>query len=288
MSTNKIALNKLKEILRELNKVPGIVGSAIVKKDGEVILREMPEHITNEFMNILSVIEGFAEKTLYDTTDIAVRDIVIRGRNETFMVANIHNVFLILVLSSKANLNNISKIIDDYSDEITKYCSMLFESPVELPIKELFTRVKRKKFGRDVDVGLFRAFRYLNFRKYLNVDSDALMFYFGKELIKSLKINNFEEFSEFYEKYKLGELQMINEDPIVIRIYDCISCAGLPYVGKPLCHLEAGFLSGFVENAYGKKCRVIETHCYGLGHDFCQFEIKFLDKNSNKNKSDNK
>ena len=37
---NKIAMNKLEEILNELNKTPGIIGSAIIKKDGEIIVTD--------------------------------------------------------------------------------------------------------------------------------------------------------------------------------------------------------------------------------------------------------
>ncbi|AIJ06290.1 4-vinyl reductase 4 [Methanocaldococcus bathoardescens] len=275
---NKMALNKLKEILKELNKLPGIIGSAIIKKDGEIVAKDMPDYINDDFMNMLSTIEGFIENMLSNSNDIAPNEVIIRGKHENIIAVNIGDVILVVMSNLRANLNNILEIIDDFSDDIKNYCNMLFENTLEFPIKQILSMGGRKRFGRDVDISIFRILRFINLRKYIGVDNETLMYYFGKELCRNLKFNNFDELSDFYEKYKLGEIQMISENPIKIRIYDCVSCAGMLNVGKPLCHFEAGFLSGYMENTFNKKSYVIETHCWGLGNEFCQFEIKLINK----------
>jgi len=279
---NKIALNKLKEVLKELNKLPGIVGSAIIKKDGEIVVKDMPDYINDDFMNMLSTIEGFIENMLPNSNDIAPNEVIIRGKYGNIIAVNIGDVTLVVMSNLRANLNNILEIIDDFSDDIKNYCNILFENTLELPIRQILLMGERKKFRRDVDIAIFRFLRFINLRKYIGVGNETLMYYFGRELCKNLKFNDFDELSDFYEKYKLGEIEIISENPIKIRIYDCVSCSGLPNVGKPLCHFEAGFLAGYVENIFNKKSYVIETHCWGLGNEFCQFEIKLINKSKNK------
>ncbi|AAB99662.1 TPA: DUF2507 domain-containing protein [Methanocaldococcus jannaschii] len=140
-----------------------------------------------------------------------------------------------------------------------------------------------EELGRNVDVSIFRILRFMNLRKYIGIDNEMLMYYFGKELSKNLNFKNFKELSNFYKEYKLGRIEMVSENPIKIRIYDCISCSGLPDVGKPLCHFEAGFLAGYIENVFNKKCYIIETHCWGLGNKFCQFEVRLVDNKKSEN-----
>jgi predicted hydrocarbon binding protein/predicted regulator of Ras-like GTPase activity (Roadblock/LC7/MglB family) len=274
---NKIAMNKLEEILNELNKTPGIIGSAIIKKDGEIIVKQMPKYVDDEFVDILSTIHGCIEQVLSKSDDIAPKEVIIRGKYRNTIITNIGDVILMIISDLKANLNDILKIADSLAEDIKDCCNILSED-VLIPTNLIFSNVERGDLGRDVDVSIFRILRFMNLRKYTGIDSETLMYYFGKELSKNLKFSNFEELCKFYKKYKLGRIEMISENPIKIRIYDCISCSGLPDVGKPLCHFEAGFLAGYIENIYNKEAEAIETHCWGLGDKFCQFEIRLVDK----------
>jgi predicted hydrocarbon binding protein/predicted regulator of Ras-like GTPase activity (Roadblock/LC7/MglB family) len=274
---NKIAMNKLEEILNELNKTPGIIGSAIIKKDGNILVKQMPKYVDDEFVDILSAIHGCIEQVLSKSDEIAPKEVIIRGKYRNTIIINVGDAILMIISDLKANLNDILKISNDLAEDIKDFCNILFED-VLIPTNLIFSKIERGDLGRDVDVSIFRILRFMNLRKYTGVDSETLMYYFGKELSKNLKFSNFEELCKFYEKYKLGRIEMVSENPIKIRIYDCISCSGLPDVGKPLCHFEAGFLAGYIENIYNKEAEAIETHCWGLGDKFCQFEIRLVDK----------
>lgn len=54
---------------------------------------------------------------------------------------------------------------------------------------------------------------------------------------------------------------------------ECSTCQGLPQVGRPVCHLERGVITGALEAKLGRTVRTRETKCWGLGDTACQFEI---------------
>lgn len=65
----------------------------------------------------------------------------------------------------------------------------------------------------------------------------------------------------------------MTQSSIVFRWFDCLTCSGLPDVGRPLCYLEAGILAGAVQRACGQWVRVRETRCWGLGDSFCEMRV---------------
>ncbi len=76
------------------------------------------------------------------------------------------------------------------------------------------------------------------------------------------------------KKNKIGIPEIVKKDPLTIRIYECISCSGVPKINKPLCHFEGGFIAGVLEKIYNKPINLKETHCAGLGDNFCQFRVR--------------
>jgi predicted hydrocarbon binding protein/voltage-gated potassium channel Kch len=54
---------------------------------------------------------------------------------------------------------------------------------------------------------------------------------------------------------------------------ECATCQGLPQVGRPVCHLERGVITGALEAKLGRTVRTRETKCWGLGNNACEFEI---------------
>jgi len=73
----------------------------------------------------------------------------------------------------------------------------------------------------------------------------------------------------------LGELKVDNceGNNATLREYDCATCQGLPTVGRAVCHLERGVLTGALEGRLGRSVSTTETKCWGLGDSACQFEI---------------
>ena len=59
----------------------------------------------------------------------------------------------------------------------------------------------------------------------------------------------------------------------VIEEDECSICQGMPKVGRPVCHLERGVISGALEAKLGRAVSAKETKCWGLGDGVCQFEI---------------
>jgi predicted hydrocarbon binding protein len=72
---------------------------------------------------------------------------------------------------------------------------------------------------------------------------------------------------------RLGLPHLIGQTPdqMEIEIAETLSAAGVPNVGEPLCHLEAGFLAGALGGLTGHKILVRETGCWGLGQQTCRF-----------------
>jgi predicted hydrocarbon binding protein/voltage-gated potassium channel Kch len=73
----------------------------------------------------------------------------------------------------------------------------------------------------------------------------------------------------------LGSIQIAqcHETGAVIREEECSICQGMPKVGRPVCHLERGVISGALEAKLGRAVSAKETKCWGLGDGVCQFDI---------------
>ncbi len=54
---------------------------------------------------------------------------------------------------------------------------------------------------------------------------------------------------------------------------ECSTCQGLPEVGRAVCHLERGVITGALEAKLGRTVRTREVKCWGLGDRTCRFEI---------------
>ena len=79
-------------------------------------------------------------------------------------------------------------------------------------------------------------------------------------------------FQVMTERAKMGMVDF-DIDNLKVEISDCVACAGMPKVGVSLCYFEAGLLAGFLSEALGRKIKVIEEKCWGLGDRFCEFTI---------------
>jgi len=141
---------------------------------------------------------------------------------------------------------------------------------------EQLSNPKRDTLGRKIDIVVYRLVRFMDLEKYLGRGAHAVIYACGKKLGESLNPKSIEDVVRFCEEYKIGKVEIVNKEPLQIRVYECISCSGLPNVGESLCWFEGGFIAGCLEKITGKKCQAKETHCFGLGNEFCQFEIKFL------------
>ncbi|MDK2790194.1 MAG: uncharacterized protein PWP15_701 [Methanothermococcus sp.] len=132
---------------------------------------------------------------------------------------------------------------------------------------------------REFDICLFRFIRCIPVNYLGNVDMEvgSLLYSIGKQFGRSLSLSSVWGFIEYCKCNNVGYIEIISENPLKIRINDCITCTGLPNVGKTLCDFEGGFIAGCFENILCKKVLATETHCIGLGDDFCQYDVKIQD-----------
>lgn len=109
----------------------------------------------------------------------------------------------------------------------------------------------------------------------------------GEALYPSLQDDDLEKFianiKEFWEDNKLGELDVDLGQIIKVRNGDCFECGSLPKIGTPACFLDAGILEALFSKYFGMPLNVIETKCFTMGDNHCEFEIEPLSLEKVKN-----
>ena len=107
---------------------------------------------------------------------------------------------------------------------------------------------------------------------------------FGSNMVKQKIINNIDELISFLADYKMGIVDVFDEKEkdgkkiMDIRVYQCIECADLPNIGKPLCFFEAGVLTGIFKELTKKDVMAEEVRCWTSGYSFCQFDVTIKDQ----------
>ncbi|MHA1244625.1 MAG: V4R domain-containing protein [Candidatus Heimdallarchaeota archaeon] len=135
------------------------------------------------------------------------------------------------------------------------------------------------------DVGLYGVGTYLMITLNPDIGTEFRPKERFEEVIKGL-VKYFSDNESITIPMKLAEsadIQKVEEDLAVLRVYGLASASGAPFVGEPLCHFSAGEIAGITEALTGKNCVVHEISCVGTGHDFCEFEIKVSDDKISRN-----
>ncbi len=154
---------------------------------------------------------------------------------------------------------------------------------------ELISKVERPKLGNDIPISVFRAFRlFTEFRLEEIIGGKgtvALLQFagkeFGRQIANRLNTEKLEDFLEktaqyFYDE-KIGILIPvdISDKGLVLRLDECITCAGMPNIGKRICHFEVGLAAGLTESYLGKKVKAYETKCNANGEGTCEVKVEF-------------
>lgn len=99
----------------------------------------------------------------------------------------------------------------------------------------------------------------------------------GETLYSSLKNPQDDKFLEniakFWQTHQLGQVKVKCKEPLIINVYDCFECKGLPYLGKTACAFDIGLLKALFTAHYKNPRQVTETNCYATGDDYCRFVI---------------
>lgn len=76
----------------------------------------------------------------------------------------------------------------------------------------------------------------------------------------------------------IGEVRVSKVDlphgEIMICVDECVSCAGIGGVHKPICNFEAGLVGGLVKSFVNRPVKAVERKCHAVGDDTCGIEVK--------------
>ncbi len=68
-------------------------------------------------------------------------------------------------------------------------------------------------------------------------------------------------------------MEFVDEDHLIVKLYECITCAGFVYTGELFCDMESGIIAGLLEKVYGKKAKSTQTKSWSVGFNYCEFDI---------------
>jgi uncharacterized protein len=135
--------------------------------------------------------------------------------------------------------------------------------------------IARPKLGEDVPLTLFRILRIIGMRSLLGESSGQTLYVMGKSVGNMLNAATIEEFKTAIEELRIGipEVEVVDQDNLIVRLYECITCAGFVYSGEMFCDMESGIIAGLLERVYQKKAQSTQTKSWSSGYTYCEFEV---------------
>jgi len=95
------------------------------------------------------------------------------------------------------------------------------------------------------------------------------------EIVEDPDISRFlENLGTFWNKHRLGRIQVEHLSPVTISVYDCFECKDLPVTGKPSCAFDSGMLDALFSRHFMAEHMATELRCYAMGDDHCRFVIR--------------
>jgi predicted hydrocarbon binding protein len=139
-------------------------------------------------------------------------------------------------------------------------------------------KVTRPTLGDQAGVALYRLLRLVALEDIIGRGAAGTAYVAGKKLGLNLGMTRLEDFLGLCTALKIGviEVPVLTPERVHVDVYECITCAGLDTVGRPLCHFEGGLIAGAVETILKKRTRAMEVTCIGgLGDKACGFDLVF-------------
>lgn len=143
----------------------------------------------------------------------------------------------------------------------------------------------RTQLGGTVPVEIFRILRLHGFEPLFGKSSNAITMSCGRDL--GLRIgagilpqcNSLESYVNhivaFFSDNNIGMVSLSkNSSDFIVQVDECVSCAGLPNIGKCICGFEGGIISGIFQSYFNQSFFVKEIKCWANGDNTCQFLVK--------------
>jgi len=136
-------------------------------------------------------------------------------------------------------------------------------------------QIVRPELGGQIPLELFRILRIIGMREILGESSGAALYMIGKKVGNMIGAGSLEDFKNKIIELKIGipEIELIDEDHIVVKLYECITCAGFPYTGEMFCDMESGIIAGLFEKVYKKKAKSTQKKSWSTGFNYCEFHV---------------
>jgi uncharacterized protein len=144
----------------------------------------------------------------------------------------------------------------------------------EYSLKEIES-IARPQLGGDVPLVLFRILRIIGMRGLLGEASGQTLYVMGKSVGSMLSAGTLDEFKKVIETLKIGiaDPEVVEDGHVIVKLYECITCAGFPFTGEMFCDMESGIIAGLLEKVYGKKAKSTQTKSWSAGYDYCEFDV---------------
>jgi len=133
----------------------------------------------------------------------------------------------------------------------------------------------RPILGEDVPLVLFRILRIIGMRRLLGESAGQTLYMMGKSVGNMLNPATMADFERIIRELKIGipEIALDEEDRKVVKLRECITCAGFPVTGEMFCDMESGIIAGLLERLCGKKAKSTQTKSWSSGYNYCEFDV---------------
>ncbi|TDA70525.1 MAG: DUF2507 domain-containing protein [Clostridia bacterium] len=133
----------------------------------------------------------------------------------------------------------------------------------------------RPRLGQEVPISTFRILRLVGMQEILGDSTGPTLYMAGKAVGRQLPLATSDEFLRFLEKQKIGvpELERVDTSNLIVRVWECMTCSGLPNIGQLVCHFESGLIAGALEKIMQRRAKSTQTKGVSNGDPYCQFEV---------------
>jgi len=144
----------------------------------------------------------------------------------------------------------------------------------EYSIEEV-SHIVRPELGEGIPLTLYRILRVIGMRNILGETSGATLYMMGKQVGTMIGAKDLSDFAEKIRELKVGipEVEVVEEDHVVVKLYECITCAGFAYTGEMFCDMESGIIAGLLEGVFKKRAKSTQTKSWSIGFNYCEFEV---------------
>ena len=126
----------------------------------------------------------------------------------------------------------------------------------------------------------FRLVRWSKLENIVGISASNVLWYnagksLGELVVSKGLIKDVDSFIKFVVDQRIGLVDVIKEssNKLRIHVYECITCSGIPNVGRVTCYFEGGLIAGVLGKLLGRRAKAVETHCWGTGYSFCGFDV---------------